>query len=208
MAREQVRMSNETILTIAHTIDARDPNTSRHSERVAEYAVKIAEKMDFSPEECENLRKAALVHDIGKVGIPDAILNKTVRLTDDEYDIMKTHVTKGAEILKNFTGIDHVVDAALYHHERYDGHGYASGLKGEEIPLYGRIIGVADAFDNMMTRVRRGQIDVEYVLEELVRNPGTQFDPEIADIMIALVINGDVDVAGISQAPEKGGEDS
>ncbi len=208
MAREQVRMSNETILTIAHTIDARDPNTSRHSERVAEYAVKIAQKMDFSPEECENLRKAALVHDIGKVGIPDAILNKTVRLTDDEYDIMKTHVTKGAEILKNFTGIDHVVDAALYHHERYDGHGYASGLKGEEIPLYGRIIGVADAFDNMMTRVRRGQVDVEYVLEELVRNSGTQFDPEIADIMLALVVSGDVGVAGISQAPEKGGEDS
>lgn len=208
MAREQVRMSNETILTIAHTIDARDPNTSRHSERVAEYAVKIAEKMDFSPEECENLRKAALVHDIGKVGIPDAILNKTVRLTDDEYDIMKTHVTKGAEILKNFTGIDHVVDAALYHHERYDGHGYARGLKGEEIPIYGRIIGVADAFDNMMTRVRRGQIDVEYVLEELVRNSGTQFDPEIADIMIALVINGDVDVTEISEETEKGGKDA
>lgn len=208
MAREQVRMSNETILTIAHTIDARDPNTSRHSERVAEYAVKIAEKMDFSPDECENLRKAALVHDIGKVGIPDAILNKTVRLTDDEYDIMKTHVTKGAEILKNFTGIDHVVDAALYHHERYDGHGYAQGLKGEEIPIYGRIIGVADAFDNMMTRVRRGQIDVEYVLEELVRNSGTQFDPEIADIMIALVINGDVDVTETIRETEKGGEDA
>ncbi len=208
MAREQVRMSNETILTIAHTIDARDPNTSRHSERVAEYAVRIAEKMDFSPEECENLRKAALVHDIGKVGIPDAILNKTVRLTDDEYDIMKTHVTKGAEILKNFTGIDHVVDAALYHHERYDGHGYPEGLKGEEIPVYGRIICVADAFDGMMIRVRRGQIDVEYVLEELVRNSGTWFDPEIADIMIALVINGEIEVEEISRAPAEGGKDA
>ena len=194
MARDQVRMSNETIVTIARALDARDPNTSKHSERVAEYAVKIAEKMGLPSEECENLRKAALVHDIGKVGIPDAILNKTVRLTDDEYDIMKTHVAKGAEILKNFTGIDHVVDAALYHHERYDGHGYANGLKGEDIPLYGRIIGVADAFDGMMTRVRRGQVDVEYVLEELVRNSGTQFDPEIADIMISLVINNEVDV--------------
>lgn len=195
MAREQVRMSNETILTIARTLDTRDSNTSMHSERVAEYSVKIAEKLGFSDAECENLHKVALLHDIGKIGIPDAILNKPSRLTDEEYAAMKTHVTKGAEILRNFTGIDHVVEGALYHHERYDGRGYANGLKGEEIPLYGRIISVADAFDAMTAdRVYRKHLDLDHVLGEMERCSGTQFDPEIAKIMIALVKSGEIDV--------------
>lgn len=203
-AREQVRMGNETIMTIARTLDARDSNTSMHSERVSEYSVMIARKMGFSEAECENLRKAALLHDIGKIGIPDSILNKPFRLTDEEYAIMKTHVTKGAEILKNFTGIDHVVEGALYHHERYDGKGYASGLKGKDIPLYGRIIGVADAFDAMTAnRVYRKHLDLDYVLEELVRCSGTQFDPEIADIMISLVVNGEVDVEELYHRKER-----
>lgn len=203
-AREQVRMGNETIMTIARTLDARDTNTSMHSERVSEYSVMIARKMGFSEAECENLRKAALLHDIGKIGIPDSILNKPFRLTDEEYAIMKTHVTKGAEILKNITGIDHVVEGALYHHERYDGKGYASGLKGKEIPLYGRIICVADAFDAMTAnRVYRKQLDIDYVLEELVRCSGTQFDPEIADIMISLVVNGEVDVEELYHRKEQ-----
>lgn len=203
IAKNQVKMGNETILTIAKALDARDERTSKHSERVSEYSVKIARKMGFSAAECENLRKAALLHDIGKVGIPDSILNKPSRLTDDEYDIMKTHVTKGADILKNFTGIDHVVEGALYHHERYDGTGYMTGLKGKDIPLYGRIIGVADAFDAMTAnRVYRKQLDIDYVLEELVRCSGTQFDPEIADIMISLVADGEVDIEEIYNSKE------
>lgn len=207
LARNQVRMSNETIMTIARTLDARDLNTSMHSERVAEYSVMIARKMGFSEAECENLRKAALLHDIGKIGVPDAILNKPSRLTDEEYAIMKTHVTKGAEILKNFTGIDHVVEGALYHHERYDGHGYVHGLKGKDIPLYGRIIGVADAFDAMTAnRVYRKQLDIEYVKQELVRCSGTQFDPEIADIMLALVVSGEVNVEEIYHSKQKENE--
>lgn len=183
-AREQVRMGNETILAIAKTVDAKDENTSQHSMRVSEYSVMIAKELGFSAEECENLRKAALLHDIGKIGIPDRILNKPSRLTDEEYAVMKSHVTRGAEILKDFTMIDHVSDGVLYHHEHYDGSGYAQGLKGEEIPIYGRIIGAADAFDAMTAnRVYRKQLDFDYVVSELKRCRGTQFDPHIIDII-------------------------
>ena len=196
--REQVRMGNETILAIAKTVDAKDENTSQHSMRVSEYSVLLAREMGFSKEECENLRKAALLHDIGKIGIPDKILNKPSRLDDDEYAIMKSHVTRGAEILKDFTMIDHVQEGALYHHEKYDGTGYPQGLKGEAIPLYGRIIGVADAFDAMTAnRVYRKQLDFDYVVEELKRCRGTQFDPKIADIMLNLIEDGKIDVEAL-----------
>ena len=106
-----------------------------------------------SDEKCENLRKMALLHDIGKIGIPDAILNKPAKLTDEEYAVMKTHVTLGAEILKDFTLIDNVDVGALYHHEKYDGTGYCHGLKGTEIPIEARIIGIADALDRKSTRL-------------------------------------------------------
>ena len=197
-AREQVRMGNETILAIAKTVDAKDENTSQHSMRVSEYSVMIARELGFSNDECENLRKAALLHDIGKIGIPDRILNKPARLDDDEYAIMKTHVTRGAEILKDFTMIDHVSEGARYHHERWDGTGYAEGLKGEEIPLYARIIGMADAFDAMTAnRVYRKQLDFDYVLSEIKRCRGTQFDPKIADIMLGLIEDGKVNVEAL-----------
>ena len=196
IARKQLQMGNETILAIAKTVDAKDENTSQHSQRVSEYAVLLAERMGFTPAECENLRKAALLHDIGKIGIPDSILKKPDRLTDEEYRIMKTHVVHGAEILKDFTMVDHVVEGALYHHERYDGRGYVNGLKGKDIPVYGRIIGVADAFDAMtQNRVYRKHLDMDYVVSELKRCSGTQFDPEIADIMLDLVAQGKVNPA-------------
>lgn len=188
LAKEQVRMGNETILAIAKAVDAKDENTSQHSVRVSEYSVLIAKELGFTDEECENLRKAALLHDIGKIGIPDLILNKPAKLDDSEYKIMKSHVTRGAQILKDFTMIAHVHEGTLYHHEKYDGTGYPNGLKGEEIPLYGRIIGVADAFDAMTAnRVYRKQLDFDYVLTELKRCRGTQFDPKIADIMLDLI---------------------
>ncbi|MBR6044528.1 MAG: HD domain-containing protein [Ruminococcus sp.] len=194
LAERQVRMGNETILAIARTVDAKDENTSQHSQRVSEYSVMIAQELGFSKEEQEKLRNAALLHDIGKIGIPDRILNKPARLTDEEYAIMKTHVTRGAKILKDFTLIENVVDGALYHHEKYDGTGYVHGLKGEEIPLYGRIIGVADAFDAMTAnRVYRKKLDFDFVIGELERCKGTQFDPKIADIMLKLIREGKID---------------
>ncbi|NHM13750.1 HD domain-containing phosphohydrolase [Xiamenia xianingshaonis] len=207
LAEKQLQMGNETIMTIAQTVDAKDENTSQHSIRVSEYSVLIAKKLGMSDEECENLRKIAVLHDIGKIGIPDRVLNKPGRLTDEEYAIMKSHVTKGADILKSFTLIDHVAEGALYHHERYDGRGYVHGLKGEEIPLYARIIGIADAFDAMTAnRVYRSRLDFGYVLEELRKGRGTQFDPALVDILLGLIDDGTIDVGRIYEA--KGSEAS
>lgn len=195
LAKEQARLGNETILAIAKAVDAKDENTSQHSMRVSEYSVMIAHELGFSESECENIRKAALLHDIGKIGIPDRILNKPAKLDDEEYAIMKSHVTRGAQILKDFTMVEHVHEGTLYHHEKYDGTGYPQGLKGDAIPLYGRIIGVADAFDAMTAnRVYRKQLDFDYVLAELKRCSGTQFDPKIADIMLGLIEKGRINV--------------
>ena len=200
-ARQQVQMGNETILAIAKTVDAKDENTSQHSQRVSEYAVMIARELGFTEKECENLRKAALLHDIGKIGIPDRILNKPGKLTDEEYAIMRSHVTHGAEILKDFTMVEHVVEGALYHHERYDGRGYVNGLKGEDIPIYGRIICVADTFDAMtQNRVYRQGLSIDYVMEELERCKGSQFDPQIAEIMLRLVREGKIDLPARGEA--------
>ena len=194
-AKNQVKMGNETILAIAKTVDAKDENTSQHSQRVSDYSVLIAEALGFSVEEQENIRKAALLHDIGKIGIPDKVLNKADRLDDDEYAIMKSHVIRGAEILKDFTIVEHATDGTKYHHERYDGTGYPNGLKGEEIPLYGRIIGVADAFDAMTAnRVYRKKLPFDVVLEEFKNESGKQFDPKLVDIMFDLIRKGKIKV--------------
>ncbi len=194
-ARSQVEMGNETVLTIARTVDAKDENTSQHSVRVSEYSVMIARRLGFDDASCEQLRKAALLHDIGKIGIPDRVLNKPGRLTDEEYEIMKSHVVKGAEILKKFTLVENVQEGALYHHERYDGHGYVHGLKGEEIPLNARIIGIADAFDAMTAnRVYRRKLDFDFVIGELKKGKGTQFDPDLVDIMLQLIEEREIDV--------------
>jgi energy-coupling factor transport system substrate-specific component len=195
LARNQIEMGNQTILAIAKTVDAKDERTSLHSQRVAEYSVLIAQELGKSEEECELLRKTALLHDIGKIGIPDSVLNKPAKLTDEEYEIMKSHVVRGAEILKDFTLVDHVWEGALYHHERYDGKGYAAGLKGEEIPLNARIIGLADAFDAMTAnRVYRKKLDFDYVLEELDKGRGTQFDAHLVDILLELIASKKIDV--------------
>lgn len=197
-AKNQLQMGNETILTIARTVDAKDENTSQHSVRVSEYSVMIARKLGYSDEACEELRKIAMLHDIGKIGIPDKVLNKPGKLTDEEYEIMKSHVSRGAEILRNFNLIDHVADGALYHHERYDGRGYIHGLKGEEIPLNARIIGIADAFDAMTAnRVYRKKLDIETVISELRKGRGTQFDPHLVDIMLGLIDDGTIDITQI-----------
>lgn len=206
LALKQVQMGNETILAIAKTVDAKDSMTSQHSQRVSEYSVLISEKLGFSAAERENLRKAALLHDIGKIGIPDSILNKPDRLADKEYAVMKTHVTRGAEILKDFTLIEHVVEGAKYHHERYDGCGYPDGLKGGDIPLYGRIIAIADAFDAMTAnRVYRKRLAFSLVLEELRKGRGTQFDPELLDLFLAVIDSGGIDTEALyaDEAPEE-----
>ena len=195
----KLNMANETVMAIANAVDARDVRTHQHSMRVAEYSVLIAQEMNCfkwweRSRMLSNLRKAAQMHDIGKIGIPDNVLNKVGRLTDEEYAIMKSHVNRGSEILKDFTLVEHVVDGTRYHHERYDGRGYPDGLKGEEIPLFGRIIGVADAFDAMTSnRVYRNSMDTDYVMNEMKRGRGTQFDPEALDAFFRLVDKGIID---------------
>ena len=197
-AKKQIIMGNETILSIARAVDAKDSNTSEHSFRVSEYSVAIARRLHYSEEKCENLRQMALLHDIGKIGIPDAILNKPGRLTEEEYEIMKSHVIKGGEILKDFTIIDNVSLGALYHHERYDGTGYCHGLKGEEIPLDARIIGIADAFDAMTAnRVYRKQLEIDVVIAELKRCSGTQFDPQLVEILLSLIEDATINVESL-----------
>ena len=191
--RQQVRMGNETIFSIANAVEARDKSTGRHSFRVSEYAVLIARELGFSEEEQTQIRRTGLLHDIGKIGVPDSVLNKPARLTDEEYEIMKTHTLIGGEILKDFTLIPHVDEGAKFHHERYDGTGYPSGLKGEEIPLNARIIGIADAFDAMTAnRVYRKALDMDYVIAELKRCSGTQFDPGLVEIMLELIASGKI----------------
>ena len=195
LARSQIQMGNETIFAIAKAVDAKDERTSQHSQRVSQYSTMIARRLGLSEMDCESVRKTALMHDIGKIGIPDSILNKPARLTDEEYAVMKSHTLRGAEILKDFTLIDHVVEGALHHHERYDGRGYPNGMKGEDIPLFARIIGVADAFDAMTAnRVYRKQMDFNYVLEEMRKGRGTQFDPQMVDILLELINEGQIDL--------------
>jgi len=181
-------MGKQTVAAIARAVDAKDVRTGGHSTRVALYSGQIAKAYGLDEKQCREIEWAAQLHDIGKIAIPDKILNKDSRLTDEEYAIMKSHTTEGAKILEDFTLLDHVTEGAQFHHERPDGRGYPSGLKGEEIPLYARIIGVADAFDAMTaTRVYRKQMDFGYVLGELEKGRGTQFAPEFVDILLNLI---------------------
>ncbi len=187
-SRQMQQMTLQSIMTIANTIDAKDEYTKGHSQRVADYSYTLAKAMGVSDDDAENIRFIGLLHDIGKIGVPDTILNKAGRLTDDEYEIMKTHPTVGAMILKDIELLPGLDIGAKYHHERYDGRGYPSGLKGDEIPFVAKIIGVADSYDAMSSdRVYRSRLSDEEILEEFERCKGTQFDPKIADAFIQLL---------------------
>ena len=177
----------ETITTIANVIDAKDEYTKGHSQRVAEYSVAIARELGYSEEHLHDIRSIALLHDIGKVGIPDAVLKKPGRLDSEEFDLMKQHTTIGASILQDYHMIANLEFGARYHHEKYNGTGYPQGLKKEEIPEVARIIGLADAFDAMTsTRVYRKALPNDVVLEELRKNCGSQFDPKITEVFIKM----------------------
>ena len=181
----------ESIEAIARTIDAKDTYTNGHSIRVGHYSRIIAEALGMQGDELENLYYIALLHDIGKIGIPDAILNKPGRLTDEEFAIMKSHTTKGAKILKDISTIPNIVEGAKYHHEKYGGGGYPEGLKGEEIPYIARIICCADCFDAMATkRVYKDPYPKEKIISEFERCKEIQFDPNIADVVIKLIEEG------------------
>lgn len=186
----------QSMKTFTNFIDAKDPYTRGHSSRVAHYSKLIAAKMNFTEEQLDAIYYIALLHDVGKISIPDGILNKKAKLTRDERDSIETHTTQGSVMLKDFTAIPDIIEGALYHHERYDGTGYPHKLCGEEIPLIARIICVADSFDAMnSTRCYRNALSMESIIEELKTNSGLQFDPAIVDIMLDLINTSQVPIS-------------
>ena len=189
--KQMETMSLQMIQTLVTTIEAKDEYTRGHSHRVAEYSALIAKELGWKQKDIFHLRNAAHLHDIGNIGIPDAILNKPARLTDEEYAVIKEHTIIGAEILKNITLVKHVVEVARSHHECYDGTGYPDGRKGEEIPIEARIIAVADSYDAMRSRrIYRNMLKPEAIYEQFQKNRGVQFDPEITDTFLRLLDEG------------------
>lgn len=181
----------QAITAISSTIDEKDDYTKGHSLRVAGCSVEIARELGWSEDKIRILNHTALLHDIGKIGIPDAILNKPGRLSKEEFNIIKSHTTHGGEILKKIKSIPHLSDGALFHHERYDGFGYPFGLKGDSIPPFAKIIGIADAFDAMSsTRIYRSKLCIERIRDEIVNGRGTQFDPTITDVFLEMIDRG------------------
>lgn len=195
--QEIQQVTLETITTIVSIIDAKDEYTKGHSQRVAEYAAALARELGYSQEDVNRVQYIALLHDIGKVGIPDSILKKSARLSQEEYDVMKQHVTIGNKILQDNSVIRDLAKGAQYHHERYDGHGYSQGLKGEDIPEVARIICLADSYDAMTSdRVYRPRLSDEAVMEELRKNSGTQFDPKLVEVFIRMLGRKNADLSG------------
>ena len=182
------RMLLQTSSALASAIDAKDRYTHGHSRRVAEYSQMIAEIAGKSDSECWDIYLAGLLHDVGKIGVPDEIINKTSKLSDEEFAKIKEHPTIGRKILKKINMTPYLSVGADYHHERYDGKGYPNGAKGEEIPEIARIIAVADAYDAMTSkRSYREPLPQAVVREEIVKGSGTQFDPRFAEIMLKLI---------------------
>ena len=174
----------ESIETLRYTVEAKDPYTRGHSDRVSEYSVLIGKYLGLS------LKVGGLFHDVGKIGIPDAILLKPGKLTNDEYSEIKNHPAIGVHILSNAKIFSQIIPIVKHHHERYDGFGYPSNLKGEDIPYFARIAAVADTFDAMTSRrTYRDSLGLEIVKDEINKNKGTQFDPQIADTFLNILEN-------------------
>ena len=178
----------QVVQSLADAIDAKDTYTNGHSGRVAEYAREIARRAGYNSKEQNDIYIMGLLHDVGKIGIPDEVINKPSRLTDEEYNIIKAHPVMGAKILKNIGNMPKLAVGAKWHHERYGGGGYPDGLIGEEIPEEARIIAVADAYDAMTSyRSYRGVIPQSKVRTEIENGIGTQFDPRFARIMLDMM---------------------
>ena len=183
-----LKKSLEVVQTLAQAIDAKDEYTNGHSSRVAAYTREIAKRAGYSEKAQNEIHMMGLLHDVGKIGIPDAVINKPGRLTEEEFEEIKQHPIIGARILGNIRDMPGLSEGARWHHERYDGKGYPDGLKGGEIPERARIIAVADAYDAMTSnRSYRRRMEQSAVREELERGKGSQFDPRFADIMLQMM---------------------
>lgn len=182
----------DLIKSLANSLDSRDEYTAHHSRNVAHYSRAIAMEMNLSTRRCENLYFGGLLHDIGKIGVPENILNKPSKLTNEEFLQIKQHPLIGFNLVKHIKRFKHngIHNMILYHHERYDGKGYPYGLKGNEIPLEARIMAVADAFDAMTSRrIYRSHIELSTVIKILKENRGTQFDPAIVNTFLDVLEN-------------------
>lgn len=187
-------MSDEVVNMLAVAIDAKDRYTNGHSFRVSAYSVALARHLGWPEEEIKALQREAMLHDIGKIGIPDEVLNKPGRLTDAEFDVIKSHTTIGGKILARSDSMRNAADVARSHHERYDGSGYPAGRKGDEIPLHARIVSIADAYDAMrFDRIYRKGLARDVIHAELVRGRGTQFDPALLDAFLETEADGTLD---------------
>ncbi len=202
LKREAERNRNlfiQTTIALGSAIEAKDAYTHGHTERVTKYALAVARQMEangtaeFPPKFFENLYIAGLLHDIGKIGVPESILCKQDKLTPQEYETMKTHTTRGAEILSPLTGFEECINGVKYHHERYDGSGYPDGLKGESIPMIAAIIAVADTFDAITTdRSYRKGLSKEIAITEIQKYSGKQFNPKPVQALVELYRKGEL----------------
>ncbi len=182
---EKRKVYEDAARTILRALNAKDAYTFGHSMRVAYFSLVTGRELGLNEDEIYELEMSALFHDIGKISTPDAVLNKPSRLTEEEFIIMKDHPVKSWEILKDFPGFEKIADNAKLHHERFDGKGYPHGLKGDDIPVFARIILIADTFDAMTsTRPYRKGLPYEVAFEELVQFSGTQFDPKLVQLFI------------------------
>lgn len=187
-SKEKQALYLQIVSSLATAIDAKDKYTNGHSDRVAEYAREIARRFGYNEKRMREIYMMGLLHDVGKIGIPDAVINKPAKLTEEEFAIIKTHPGMGARILGKIKDRPNLSSGARWHHERYDGKGYPDGLKGTEIPEEARIIAVADAYDAMTScRSYRKAMPQEVVRQEIEKGMGTQFDSEFANIMLAMI---------------------
>jgi putative two-component system response regulator len=185
---ENERLFIHVVQSLADAIDAKDTYTNGHSGRVAQYSKEIARRYGYRGKKLDDIYMMGLLHDVGKIGVPDAVINKPAKLNDEEFEKIKNHPVMGARILKNIKEMPALITGARWHHERFGGGGYPDGIEGKEIPEEARIIAVADSYDAMSSRRSyRDALPQKTVREEIEKGKGTQFDPEFADIMLAMI---------------------
>jgi putative nucleotidyltransferase with HDIG domain len=188
MQAELQRACEESIRGLARALEAKDRYTAGHSDAVGDLCARVARRLGLPGDQVELMRRAALLHDIGKIGIPEGVLNKAERLTTEEFALLRSHPETGARILEPFTFLADLVPVVLHHHERWDGKGYPSGLAGEDIPLGARLLSAVDAYHSLVhDRAYRKGVGPELALWEVTRCSGTQFDPAIVDALAAEV---------------------
>jgi HD-GYP domain-containing protein (c-di-GMP phosphodiesterase class II) len=194
-AQENHLLFINSVRMLAAAIDAKDPYTRGHSERVARYSIGIGKNLQMSQKEMLNLRISALLHDVGKIGIDDRILRKPGALSDEEFEIMKQHPAKGAAIMSGVAQLIDIIPGMKYHHEKWSGGGYPEGLEGEQIPMQARIVAIADTFDAMTTnRPYQKAMEISYVVEKIKSFGGTRFDPRVVDAFVNAVKRGDIQI--------------